>query len=88
MRTENNSFQFYSKHEIDYVPLDSFKTFKPAEPSAFYVNTKSIDSLRILHADFRVIKAFENYPQENILPAFIDKKTRPSTLDSVYLVTK
>ncbi|HEX3385044.1 MAG TPA: hypothetical protein VHS53_07655, partial [Mucilaginibacter sp.] len=88
LRTENNSFQFYSKHPIDYVPLDSFRTFKPAEPSAFYANKKSIDSLRILHADFRVIKAFENYPQENVLLTFIDQKTRHSTLDSVYLVTK
>jgi hypothetical protein len=52
------------------------------------VNKKSIDSLRILHADFRVIKAFENYPQENVLLTFINKETRRSTLDSVYLVTK
>jgi len=88
LRTENNVFQFYSKRPIDYVPLDSFKTFKPIEPSAFYVNKRSLDSLKILHADFKVIKAFQNYPQENILPAFIDKKTRNTTLDSVYLVTK
>jgi len=88
LRTENNVYQFYSKHSIDYIPLDSFKTFKPIEPSAFYVNKKSIDSLNILHADYRVIKAFENYPQENILPGFINKETRVSTLDSVYLVTK
>jgi len=88
LRTENNVYQFYSKRSIDYIPLDSFKTFKPIEPSAFYVNKKSIDSLNILHADYKVIKAFENYPQENILPAFINKHTRASTLDSVYLVTK
>ena len=88
LRTENNVYQFYSKHPIDYIPLDSFKTFKPTEPSAFYANKKSIDSLNILHAGFRMIKTFENYPQDNILPAFINKKTRASVLDSVYLMTK
>jgi 4-amino-4-deoxy-L-arabinose transferase-like glycosyltransferase len=88
LKTENNVYQFYSKHMIDYVPLDSFKTLKATEPSVFYVNKRSMDSLRMLKADFKEIKAFENYPQENILPAFIDKETRPSTLDSVYLITK
>jgi hypothetical protein len=88
LRTENNGFQFYSNRPIAYVPLDSFKSFQPPGPAVFYVNKKSIDSLNILNADFKVIKAFQNYPQENILPAFINKETRNSTLDSVYLVTK
>lgn len=85
---ENNVFQFYSKKPIDYIPLGSFKTFKPIGPSVFYVNKRTLDSLHAFHADFKVIKAFQNYPQENILPDFIDEKTRNTTLDSVYLVTK
>ena len=88
LKTENNVFQFYSKRQIDYVHLDSFSSLKPMGPSAFYVNKKSIESLNARHADFKVIKAFQNYPQETILPAFIDKKTRNTTLDSVYLITK
>jgi hypothetical protein len=88
LRMENNGFQFYSKRPVDYLSLDSFKTFKPTMPSAFYINKRSLDSLNILHADFKVIKVFQNYPQENILPAFIDEKTRNTTLDSVYLISK
>ncbi len=88
LRTENNVFQFYTDRQIAYIPLDSFKAFKPINPSLFYVNKRSVDSLNILHADFKVIKAFQNYGQENILPAFINKNTRNKTLDSVYLITK
>jgi 4-amino-4-deoxy-L-arabinose transferase-like glycosyltransferase len=88
LRTENNVFQYYSQRKVEYIPLDSFKLFKPTGQSAFYANRKSIDSLNILHANFKVIKAFQNYPQENILPEFIDQKTRNTTLDSVYLITK
>jgi 4-amino-4-deoxy-L-arabinose transferase-like glycosyltransferase len=88
LRTENNIFQFYTNRQIAYIPLDSFKNFKSLKLSVFYVNKRSVDSLNILHADFKVIKAFQNYPQENILPAFINKNTRNKTLDSVYLITK
>jgi 4-amino-4-deoxy-L-arabinose transferase-like glycosyltransferase len=88
LRTENNIFQFYADRQIAYIPLDSFKNFKSLKPSVFYVNKRSVDSLNILHADFKVIKAFQNYPQENILPTFINKATRNKTLDSVYLITK
>jgi len=88
LRTENNVFQFYSKRPVDFIPLNSFKDFKLSGPSVFYVNHRSMDSLVQNHVDFKVIKAFENYPQENILPAFINKATRYKVLDSVYLVTK
>lgn len=88
LRTENDVFQFHANRPVDYIPLDNFKAFTSPEPSAFYINHRSYDSLRILHADFKVIKAFENYPQENVLPAFINRSTRYKALDSVYLITK
>ncbi len=88
LKFENNIFQFYSKRPIDYIPLDSFKEFKPLAHSVFYVNHKSIDFLLQNHADFKVIKAFENYPQEIVLPAFINRSSRNKVLDSVYLITK
>lgn len=88
LKFENNIFQFYSKRPVDYIPLDSFKEFKPPAGSVFYVNHKSMDFLRQSHADFKVIKTFQNYPQEIILPSFINLSTRNKVLDSVYLVTK
>jgi len=47
-----------------------------------------MDYLLQRHATFRVLKSFVNYPQENILPAFINKNTRYKVLDSVYLIGK
>ncbi|MBS1526847.1 MAG: glycosyltransferase family 39 protein [Bacteroidetes bacterium] len=88
LSTENNIFQFYTHKPIDLVPLDSFNKFKPAEPSAFFANRWMTVALKQRHEDFKVIRAFENYPQETILPAFINKNTRSKVLDSVYLITK
>ncbi len=88
LKFENNIFQFYSKRPIDYVPLDNFKEFKPRQPSVFFASYKTIDFLQQNHAEFKVIKAFQNYPQEIIFPAFINKATRSTVLDSVYLISK
>jgi 4-amino-4-deoxy-L-arabinose transferase-like glycosyltransferase len=88
LKAENNIFQFYTNKQVDFTPLKSFGEFKPQTPSAFYVNHRSMDSLMLNHVDFKVIKAFQNYPQENILPAFINKAQRNKVLDSVYLITK
>ncbi len=88
LKAENNIFQFYTNKPVDFTPLNGFGEFKPQSPSAFYVNHRSMDSLLLNHVDFKVIKAFQNYPQENILPAFINEAQRNKVLDSVYLITK
>jgi len=66
LRTENNIFQFYCKRPVDFISLEQFNKFKPADSSAFYVNQQSMDLLVQSHADFKIIKAFQNYPQENM----------------------
>jgi 4-amino-4-deoxy-L-arabinose transferase-like glycosyltransferase len=85
---ENNIFQFYTDRPIDIITPGSFNKFNPLVPSVFYVNRRSMDSLLADHADFKVIKAFRDYPKENILPGFINNTTRSKVLDSVYLITK
>jgi len=88
LRMENNIFQFYCNRPVDYVPLEQFNKFKPADSAAFYVNQPSMDYLVQTHAGFKVMKAFVDYPQENILPAFINKANRGKVLGQVYLITK
>ncbi|SDS40548.1 4-amino-4-deoxy-L-arabinose transferase [Mucilaginibacter mallensis] len=88
LRMENNIFQFYCKRPVDYVPLEQFSAFKPSDSSAFYVSQQSMDQLVQAHADFKVIKAFPNFPQENMSLKFINLATRQTTLDHVYLITK
>lgn len=88
LRMENNIFQFYCNRPVDYIPLEQFSTFKPADSSAFYVNQQSMDQLVQAHTDFKIIKSFPNFPQENMSLKFINKATRQTTLDHVYLITK
>jgi hypothetical protein len=39
-------------------------------------------------AKFTILKSFTNYPQENIMPRFINKATRHDVLNHVYLITR
>jgi len=88
LKPENNIFQFYCKRPVDIVPLEQFDSFKPQEAAVFYVNQPSMDYLIQHHIPVKVIRSFINYPQENLLPAFINKATRYQVLDHVYLITK
>jgi 4-amino-4-deoxy-L-arabinose transferase-like glycosyltransferase len=84
----NNIYQFYCKRPVELAPIDGFNSFKSTDIPVFYANQQSLNYLKQTHADFKIIKSFINYPQENILPAFINKDTRYKVLDHVYLLTK
>lgn len=88
LRTENNIFQFYCDRPVSYIPLEQFNSFKPGGNAAFYVSQPSIDLLVKSKANFKVLDTFVDYPQENILPAFINNATRTKVLGQVYLITK
>src|ERR1700743_3877305 len=77
VKFENNIFQFYSKRQIGFIPIDNFKEFNPPDHSVFFVSHKSLDFLLQQHASLKVLKAFENYPDEIIYPSFINRATRP-----------
>jgi 4-amino-4-deoxy-L-arabinose transferase-like glycosyltransferase len=88
LKAENNIFQFYCNRPVDIVPIEQFNNFKQKGISVFYVSQQSMNYLTQTHADFKVVRSFINYPQENILPGFINKATRHKVLDHVYLITK
>ncbi|HEY4198714.1 MAG TPA: glycosyltransferase family 39 protein [Mucilaginibacter sp.] len=88
VKFENNIFQFYSKRQIGFIPIEDFKEFTPPDHSVFFVSHKSLNFLQQQHVNLKVLKAFANYPQEIIYPVFINRATRSKSLDSVYLVTK
>jgi 4-amino-4-deoxy-L-arabinose transferase-like glycosyltransferase len=88
VRQSNNMFQFYCNKPVDFIPLETFITFKPTGQSIFFVSQPSLDYLKSAHADFKIIKIFTDYPQENILPAFINSATRQKVLANVYLISK
>jgi 4-amino-4-deoxy-L-arabinose transferase-like glycosyltransferase len=84
----NNVFQFYCNKPVGFVDADAFNDFKTTNGAIYYVNRQTMDALVQSHASFKVIKAFVNYPHENILPAFINSATRYKVLNQVYLISK
>jgi hypothetical protein len=88
LNAENNLYQFYCKRPVDLLPIEQFDRFKPADSSVFYVNQLSMDYLLQIHAHFRVIRIFTDYPKENVLPAFINANTRYTVLGRIYLIGK
>jgi len=88
LNDENNIFQFYCKRPIELVPIETFGSFEPPDPSVFYVNQLTMDDLNSRHASFKIVRTFVDYPKENILPAFINRDTRIQTLGKVYLIAK
>jgi len=88
LKKENNVFQFYTNKPIDYLWLEDFNSFKADSNAVFYASQLSIDYLTQKHITFKVIKSFQNYPQERILPDFVNKPNRYKVLDKVYLITK
>ncbi len=88
VKFENNNFQFYCKRPVDFVPIDKFDQFTSTEASVFYVNGRSMDTLVKRRAKFTILKSFINYPQENIMPRFINRATRHDVLNHVFLITR
>jgi len=88
LRLSNNSFQFYCNKSVDFVALDKFKNFKPIGPAVFYASQASVDQLSNEGSKFHIIASFVDYPQENILPKFINIKTRQQVLSKAYLISK
>ena len=88
LKKENNVFQFYTNKPIDYVWLETFKDFKADSNAVFYASQLSINYLNAKHINFTVLQSFQNYPQERILPDFVNKPNRYKVLDKVYLIKK
>ncbi len=88
LKQTNNVFQFECERAVDYMPLKEFKKATTPSKIACYANQQSVDDLTQQNIPFKVLASFTNYPQERILPAFVNKDKRNTTLDKVYLITK
>lgn len=84
----NNIFQFECAKPAGYIAREEFNDFKPNGNIACFANQISIDYLRQQNVPFKIIARFTNYPQEQILPGFINKAKRYSVLDTAYLISK
>lgn len=88
LRQSNNSFQFYCNKPVGFVALDQFKNFTPQGQAIFFASQASVDQLTNEGAKFSIVASFTDYPQENILPKFINAETRSQVLSRAYLISK
>ena len=88
LKLQNNNFQFYANRPVAYIPLEKFGAFNAPANAVFYANQASVDHLNQKHIKFSILKDFTNYPQERILPDFINKVNRYKVLDKVYLIER
>jgi len=88
LKQQNNVFQFECKRPVGYVALEDFGNADVKRNSAFYAGQQSVDYLREQNIPFKTLASFTNYPQERILPAFVNKEKRNTVLDKVYLIGK
>jgi hypothetical protein len=88
LRDQNNIFQFYCDRPVGLIRLENFATTPSAKGAVFYADQEAMDNLAQNHIPVTIISSWLDYPQENILPAFINHNTRNSTLQKAYLITK
>jgi 4-amino-4-deoxy-L-arabinose transferase-like glycosyltransferase len=87
-RMESNTFQFENKKLVGYLPIEQFSKLDSTKKSAIYTTQYSLNYLIGNHIPYQVIKSFRNYPQERIMPQFVNSATRNSVLDTVYLISR
>jgi len=88
LREQNNVFQFYTQKPVNYIPLEQFGTYKFPANAVFYANQASVNYLNQQNISFKIVQSFTNYPQEQVLPNFVNKPNRYKVLDKVYLISK
>jgi len=88
VKSLNNVFQFYCDRPVGLFNMEQFNATPSPAGALFYADQETVDQMHTLHQQFVVVQEFSNYPEENILPAFINKNTRASTLSKVYLIKK
>ncbi|MEO3407205.1 glycosyltransferase family 39 protein [Mucilaginibacter sp. CAU 1740] len=82
----SNTFDFYYKGEVTYSNLDEILKTESQKKQIIVADEKAITELKSKGVTYTVVKAFEDYPRENLSLPFIIKNKRPTTLDHFYLI--
>ncbi|WP_448702291.1 glycosyltransferase family 39 protein [Mucilaginibacter sp. AW1-3] len=81
-----NAFPFYIPRSIEVNSLSGLLA-KPVDKNAVVlIDDNLVKQMDYRKVNYTVIKAFEDYPQENLTLPFILEKQRYKTLDHFYLV--
>ena len=88
LNERDNAFQFYCNKQVIPISIEQFRALRNSVPALFYARQRAVDDLNKTNTHFVLIRSFVNYPQENILPRFINPKTRYQVLNRVYIICK
>ncbi|NCD70421.1 ArnT family glycosyltransferase [Mucilaginibacter agri] len=88
LENKDNIFQFCVNKPVQLIPISAFGQQSNSASSYYYIHQESLDYLKANHINYHLVKAFKDYPRENILPKLLMDDRRASVLDDVYIVTK
>ena len=82
-----NAFPFYIPRPIEVTSLSNLLAKPVDENAVVLIDDNLVKQMDYKKVKYTVIKAFEDYPQENLTLPFILENQRYKTLDHFYLVT-
>lgn len=82
----SNTFDFYYHGAVTYTDMDNILKTDSLKKQVIVADEKVIAGLKEKGVAFTTIKAFEDYPKENLSLPFIIKSKRLGTLDHFYLI--
>ncbi|WP_162996554.1 ArnT family glycosyltransferase [Mucilaginibacter celer] len=82
----SNTFDFYYKGAVTYTDIDYILKTDSLKKQIIVADEKTVAGLKEKGIAYTTIKAFEDYPKENLSLPFIIKRKRPGTLDHFYLI--
>lgn len=80
----SNSLDFYAKGPITYKTADELKADTTRQ--IIFTDEAGLTQFQIKPGDKAIIWTFDDYPRETLVPAFLNKATRRSTLKHYYLI--
>jgi len=81
-----NAFPFYIPRPIEVTSLSRLLKLPPVPGSVVLIDDNLVKQMDYQKINYTIIKAFEDYPQENLTLPFILEKERYKVLDHFYLV--
>ncbi|GGB13465.1 ArnT family glycosyltransferase [Mucilaginibacter rubeus] len=82
----SNTFDFYYKGEATYSNVYDILKTDSLKSRIIVADEKAVAELKNKGIAYTIIKAFQDFPHENLSLPFIIKKKRSTTLDQFYLI--
>lgn len=81
-----NGFPFYADKRVNVTSMSHVLKTPAERKSVILIDDTLVNHLHKLNVPFKVVKEFDNYPNENLTLPFIIENERYKTLDHFYLI--